>query len=100
MRPISVTEYKGRPINGLTFVPPLLYRPASVFPEYPPVTRPFFAQAAAQAVAAAEPRRFGVIASCVVAGAILAAIGAQVQNPLLDPSIDDLLPAVETLPSR
>jgi len=57
------------------------------------VTRPFFAKAAAQAVASAEPRRFGVIASCVVAGAILSAAGAQVENPLPDPSIDALLPA-------
>ncbi len=56
------------------------------------MTRPFFAKAAAHAVAAAEPRRLGVIASCVVAGAILSAVGAQVENPLLDPSIDDFLP--------
>jgi murein DD-endopeptidase MepM/ murein hydrolase activator NlpD len=55
------------------------------------VTRPFFAKATAQAVASAEPRRFGVIASCVVAGAILSAAGAQVENPLPDPSMDSLL---------
>ncbi len=55
------------------------------------MTRPFFAKAAAQAIASAEPRRFGVIASCVIAGAILVAAGAQVENPLPDPSLDDLL---------
>ncbi len=54
------------------------------------MTRPFFAKAAAQAVASAEPRRFGVIASVVVAGAILSAAGSQVENPLPDPSIDAL----------
>ncbi|MGH8197878.1 MAG: peptidoglycan DD-metalloendopeptidase family protein [Steroidobacteraceae bacterium] len=59
------------------------------------MTRPFFAKAAAHAVAAAEPRRLGVIASIVVAGAILSAAGSQVENPLLDPSIDGLLPAAE-----
>jgi murein DD-endopeptidase MepM/ murein hydrolase activator NlpD len=62
------------------------------------VTRPFFVQAA-QAVAAAPPRRFGIVASCLVAGAILAAVGAQLQNPLLDPDTDSLLPpAAETAP--
>ena len=51
--------------------------------------------AAAIAAAGAEPRRLGVIASFVVAGAILAAAGSQVENPLLDPEIDGLLSAVE-----
>ncbi|HEU4516015.1 MAG TPA: M23 family metallopeptidase [Steroidobacteraceae bacterium] len=58
------------------------------------MTRPSFVQAAADVVAATEPRRFGIIASCVVTGAILAAVGAQFQNPLLEPAID-LLPAAE-----
>ena len=71
----------------------MIYRPPSVFPEAPAVTRPSFVQAAAQAVAAAEPRRFGILASCVVTGAILAAVGAQFQNPLIEPAID-LLPTV------
>ncbi len=57
------------------------------------MTRPFFAKAAAHATAAAEPHRLGIIASCVVTGAILAAVGAQFQNPLLDPAIDTLMPA-------
>jgi murein DD-endopeptidase MepM/ murein hydrolase activator NlpD len=61
----------------------------------PPVTRPYFVQAAAQAIAVTEPRRFGIVASCVVAGAILAAAGTQVQNPLLEPGVDSLL-ALET----
>src|SRR5688572_3508238 len=71
----------------------MLYRPPSVLPESPPVTRPYFVQAAVHAVAATEPRRFGIIASCVVTGAILAAVGAQIQNPLHDPTIETLLPA-------
>ena len=61
----------------------------------PLLTRPYFVQAAAEAVTATQPRRFGVIASCVVAGAILAAAGAQVQNPVLEPGSDDLLSVVE-----
>jgi murein DD-endopeptidase MepM/ murein hydrolase activator NlpD len=50
-------------------------------------------KAAAQAIASAEPRRFGVIASVVVAGAILSAAGAQVENPLPDTSMESLLSA-------
>jgi murein DD-endopeptidase MepM/ murein hydrolase activator NlpD len=52
------------------------------------VTPPFLAKAAAEVAAVAEPRRLGIIASCVVAGAILSAVGAQVRNPLLDPQAD------------
>jgi len=59
------------------------------------VTRPYFVQAAVQAISANQPRRFGVIASCIVAGAILAAAGAQVQNPVLAPDSDELLGAAE-----
>ncbi len=57
------------------------------------MTRPSFAKAAADAVATAEPRRLGIVASCVVAGAILSAAGAQVQNPLLEPPLKGLLPS-------
>jgi murein DD-endopeptidase MepM/ murein hydrolase activator NlpD len=95
-----VTEYKGRSINGLTLIPPMNYRPPSVLPGTTLVTRPFFAKAAASAAAAAEPHRLGIVACCVVAGAILTAVGAQLRNPLLEESI---LPAaaaaapVETL---
>jgi murein DD-endopeptidase MepM/ murein hydrolase activator NlpD len=71
----------------------MIYRSPSVFRGCPPVTRPFFAKAAAQAVTVAEPHRLGIIASCIVAGAILSAVGAQVQNPLLEPAIETLLPA-------
>ena len=56
------------------------------------MTGPFHAQAA-EAHAAAPLRRLGVVASCLVAGAIFAAVGTQVQNPLLDPGLDSLLPA-------
>jgi murein DD-endopeptidase MepM/ murein hydrolase activator NlpD len=62
------------------------------------VTRPFFTKAAAEAVSVTEPHRFGVIAACVVAGAILSAVGTQLQNPLLDPALDSLMPAVEAMP--
>jgi murein DD-endopeptidase MepM/ murein hydrolase activator NlpD len=57
------------------------------------VTRPIVVQAASEA--AAEPQRFGVIASCIVAGAILSAAGAQVQNPVLEPLASDLVSAVD-----
>jgi len=60
-----------------------------------PVTRPHFVQAAAEAVSAVQPRRFGIVASCIVAGAILSAAGAQVRNPDLEPVADDLLSAVD-----
>jgi len=58
------------------------------------VTRPYFVQAA-EAVVATQPRRFGVIASCFVAGAILSAAGAQFRNPALEPVADDLVSPVE-----
>ena len=58
------------------------------------VTRPYFVQAA-EAVVATQPRRFGVIASCFVAGAILSAAGAQFRNPTLEPVADDLFSPVE-----
>ena len=69
------------------------------------MTRPFLAKAAAEVAAVAEPRRLGIVASCVVAGAILSAAGAQVRNPLLDPEADhfdavvtETVPAVATAP--
>jgi murein DD-endopeptidase MepM/ murein hydrolase activator NlpD len=88
---ISVTEYKGCTIKGLTGLPALIYRPAPRSSKGPPVTRPFFVQAALHA-AAAEPRRLGIVASCIVAGAIFAAVGAQLQNPLLEQGPEPLLP--------
>jgi DNA-binding NarL/FixJ family response regulator len=88
----SVTEYKGCTINGLTGLPALIYRPAPRSSKGPPVTRPLFVQAALHA-AAAEPRRLGIVASCVVAGAIFAAVGAQLQNPLIEPGSEPLLAA-------
>ncbi|MDH4260452.1 MAG: M23 family metallopeptidase [Gammaproteobacteria bacterium] len=38
----------------------------------------------------AHPHRFGVVASCVVAGSIFAAAGSQLQNPLPEPLTDEL----------
>ena len=59
------------------------------------MTRPFLAKAAAEVVAVTEPRRLGIIASCVVAGAILAAAGAQFANPLLAPQAAPLAAAAK-----
>lgn len=55
----------------------------------------------AQQIAAPEagPRRFGVVASCVVAGAIFAAAGSQLQNPMPEPSIDGVLGATAQPPA-
>jgi murein DD-endopeptidase MepM/ murein hydrolase activator NlpD len=61
----------------------------------PLVTRPYYVQAAVQAEGSNQPRRFGVIASCFVGGAILAAAGAQVQNPVLEPESVAQLSATE-----
>ena len=61
------------------------------------MTRPFLSKAA-HAVAATEPRRFGIIASCAVMGAILAAVSAQFRNPLLDPAIDAVVEPAEATP--
>jgi murein DD-endopeptidase MepM/ murein hydrolase activator NlpD len=58
------------------------------------VTPPFLTKAAAHAVAATGPRRLGVLASCVVAGAILSAVGTQLQNPLQDPAVATATPAI------
>ena len=48
------------------------------------------------------PRRFGVVASCIVAGAIFAAAGSQLQNPIPEASIEILAapvaPLAEALP--
>jgi murein DD-endopeptidase MepM/ murein hydrolase activator NlpD len=46
-------------------------------------------------MSANQPRRFGVIASCIVAGAILSAAGAQVQNPVLEPDSEEFLAVAE-----
>jgi len=37
-----------------------------------------------------QPRRFGIVASCIVAGAIISAAGSQIQNPLPDSLIEDV----------
>lgn len=39
----------------------------------------------------AHPRRFGVVASCIVAGAIFSAAGTQIQNPLPETAFDGVL---------
>ncbi len=63
----------------------------------PRVSRPAFSESVKQAVAAAEPRRLGVIASCVVAGAIFSAAGSQLKNPQPDSEADDfMVTATET----
>ncbi|MGQ0383268.1 MAG: M23 family metallopeptidase [Gammaproteobacteria bacterium] len=50
----------------------------------------------ADSAAVAGPRRLGVVASCIVAGAIFSAAGSQIQNPLPEVLHDDaLLPVGE-----
>jgi murein DD-endopeptidase MepM/ murein hydrolase activator NlpD len=48
---------------------------------------------AREAAGGTPPRRLGIVASCLVAGAIFAAVGSQLKNPLLEPAFDSLLPA-------
>ncbi len=86
-----MTQYKGRAINGLTCLPPVDYRRASSLSELFRVPRPVLSTSVMHSAADAAPRRFGVIASCVVAGAIFSAAGSQIRNPLLDPSFDGVL---------
>ena len=50
-----------------------------------------------------EPRRFGVVAACIVAGAIFSAVGAQIQNPPFETVVGELpsdaaLPAADAAP--
>ena len=56
------------------------------------MTGPFHVQAR-EAAGGTPPRRLGIVASCLVAGAIFAAVGSQLKNPLLEPAFDSLLPA-------
>lgn len=54
----------------------------------------------AETAALAPPRRLGVVASCIVAGAIVSAAGSQLQNPLPESLADELLaPVVDTTPA-
>ena len=67
------------------------------------MSRPFFEKTAAFATVDIEPRRFGVVAACVVAGAIFSAVGAQIQNPEPAAAIDEFpsdpaLPAADASP--
>ena len=52
----------------------------------------------AQQIGAADayPRRFGVVASCIVAGSIFAAAGSQLQNPLPDALTGEFAPVSAT----
>jgi murein DD-endopeptidase MepM/ murein hydrolase activator NlpD len=61
------------------------------------VPRPVLPRSAAHATADAQPRRFGVVASCVVAGAIFSAAGTQIQNPLQESAIDGVLATTDQL---
>jgi murein DD-endopeptidase MepM/ murein hydrolase activator NlpD len=61
------------------------------------VPRPVLPKFAAHATADAQPRRFGVVASCVVAGAIFSAAGTQIQNPLQETAIDGVLATTDQL---
>jgi len=53
------------------------------------LSRPFFSKPILFADADAEPRRFGVVAACIVAGAIFSAVGAQIQNPIPETVLDE-----------
>jgi len=85
-----VTQYKGRTINRLTpgaaefTVPPLALGDASLDHG----RRQQLAQQTG--VADAFPHRFGVVASCIVAGSIFAAAGSQLQNPLPETRLQDI----------
>ncbi len=61
------------------------------------MSRPVLSNSAGFAVAATPPRRLGVVASCVVAGAIFSAAGTQIQNPLPDVAIDEVLAVADPL---
>ncbi len=56
-----------------------------------------FPNAATAATADAPPRRLGIVASCVVAGAIFSAAGSQLRNPLPEAGFDDVLAATDAL---
>jgi murein DD-endopeptidase MepM/ murein hydrolase activator NlpD len=81
---ISVTQYKGPAINRLTATAALitvgLYLVGDTRVDHG--RRQQMTQQIG--VADAYPHRFGVVASCIVAGSILAAAGSQLQNPLPD----------------
>ncbi len=60
------------------------------------MSRSYRAGFSVDSAALAQPRRLGVVASCIVAGAIFSAAGSQFRNPLPDPLADDaLMPAGE-----
>ena len=61
------------------------------------MARPVLPKSAAHATTDAQPRRLGVVASCVVAGAIFSAAGSQIRNPLPESAIDDVLAATDQL---
>ncbi|MGQ0429826.1 MAG: M23 family metallopeptidase [Gammaproteobacteria bacterium] len=54
---------------------------------------------AADSAAVAGPRRLGVVASCIVAGAIFSAAGSQVQNALPEVLREDALPPAGMAPA-
>ena len=61
------------------------------------VVRPVLPKSAAHAATDAHPRRFGVVASCIVAGVIFSAAGTQIQNPLPETAIDGVLAVTDEL---
>jgi len=81
-------------------MPPADYRPKPALSGIPLVSRHERAGVTADSAAVAQPRRLGVVASCIVAGAIFSAAGSQIRNPLPElPADDALLPAAEALPA-
>lgn len=64
------------------------------------MSRPYRTASSAVSADLAPPRRLGVVASCIVAGAIFSAAGSQIQNPLPEPLADELqAPAAEAAPA-
>jgi len=61
------------------------------------VPRPMPSMPKSQSATDFHPRRLGVVASCVVAGAIFSAAGTQLRNPLPEATPD--APAIATLPA-
>ncbi len=61
--------------------------------------RPNRTGTAADSAALASPRRLGVVACCIVAGAIFSAAGSQIRNPLPDAQPEEALPAPGAAPA-
>jgi murein DD-endopeptidase MepM/ murein hydrolase activator NlpD len=64
-----------------------------------PLSRPLFSKSLPFADAEIQPRRFGVVAAFVVAGAIFSAVGAQIQNPVPESALGEFPGSITQTPS-